>query len=61
MIPYNNDTRESYVQRYKVGHLYCAEVFHDRGGERSMWLQLLYWAMAEDVYGEHWDELERKK
>jgi hypothetical protein len=25
-----------------------------------MWLALLYWAMAESIYGEHWDKHENQ-
>ena len=60
MIPYNTDTRESYVQRMAEGHLHSAMVHHKIGHERSMWLFLLYYAMAEDLYGEHWDDLKRR-
>ena len=59
MIPYNDDTRESYVQRMADGHLHSAMVHHKIGHERSMWLFLLYYAMSEDLYGAHWDYLER--
>ena len=60
MIPYNDDTRESYVQRMADGHLHSAMVRHKLGHEHSMWLFLLYYAMAEDLYGEHWDDLKRR-
>jgi len=26
-----------------------------------MWLSLLYYAMAEEIYGEHWDYVSRLK
>ena len=57
--PYNDDTRESYVQRMKDGHLHVAQVHHRLGNNRSMWLALLYYAMSEDIYGEHWDRLNK--
>ena len=60
MIPYNDDTRESYVQRMADTHLHVAMGHHKIGNNRSMWLQLLYYAMAEDVYGTHWDRLKEK-
>ncbi len=61
MIPYNDDTRQTYVERRKEDHLLLAKFAYERGIERSMWLQLLYYAMAEDVYGEHWDKLNSTK
>lgn len=60
-IPYNDDTRETYVQRRKEIHLDLAKHCHERGIEHSMWLQLINWAVAEDHYGEHWDKLQEKK
>lgn len=57
MIPYNNDTRQTYLARCKEAHLLLAKIFHEKGRGRSMWLQLFYYAMAEDIYGEHWDQL----
>ena len=53
MIPYNTDTRESYVKRMQDGYLHIAMTHHEIGNNRSMWLALLYYAMAEDLYGEH--------
>ena len=61
MIPYNNDTRESYVQRMADNHLHVAMTHQKIGNNRSMWLSLLYYAMAEDVYGTHWDYVNRLK
>ena len=60
MIPYITDTRESYIQRMKDGHLHVAQVHHKIGNNLSMWLTLLYYAMAEDLYGGHWDDLKRR-
>ena len=59
-VPYNIDTRESYIQRMKDGHLYVAQVHHKIGNNRSPWLARLYSAMAEDLYGGHWDDLKRR-
>ena len=56
-IPYNNDTRESYVHGQAAEHLHWAEVYHMLGHQRSSWLALFYYAMAEDFYGTHWDKL----
>lgn len=55
MVPYNDDTRQSYVERHKENHLLLAKLYPE--DSRSMWLQLFYYAMAEDIYGEHWDNL----
>ena len=60
MIPYNYDTRESFVQRMADNHIHVAMVHHKIGNNRSMWLALLYYAMTEDLYGEHWDHLQRR-
>ena len=60
-IPYNNDTRETYVNRQAAEHLHWAEVHHKLGNDRSMWLQLFYYAMVEDLYGTHWDKLKEKE
>jgi hypothetical protein len=56
-IPYNNETRESYTRSQAAEHLHWAEVHHKLGNARSMWLQLFYYAMVEDIYGTHWDKL----
>ena len=56
-VPYNNDTRESYVQRMAENHIAVAKRHHELGQDRSMWIQLFTWAMCEDIYGEHWDTL----
>ena len=59
-IPYNNDTKETYVQRMKDTHLGIAKTYYKLGYNTSMWLSLMYFAMAEDLYGEHWDYLQRR-
>jgi len=56
-IPYNNETRESYTRSQAAEHLHWADVHHKLGNDRSMWLQLFYYAMVEDIYGTHWDKL----
>ena len=56
-IPYNDDTRESYVRRQAAEHLHWAEVHHRLGHQRSSWLAMFYYAMVEDIYGKHWDKL----
>ncbi len=60
-VPLNTDTRETYVNRQADEHLHWAEVHHRLGHGRSSWLQLLYYAMAEDIYGTHWDKLNDKR
>ena len=60
-VPLNTDTRESYIKRQAAEHLHWAGVHHRLGNTRSSWLQLLYFAMAEDIYGTHWDKLEEKE
>lgn len=62
MIPYLNESREDYVQRAKERHLLLAHMFEPHGTfHRSMWLQLFYWAMADDIYGAHWDKLQENQ
>ena len=60
MTPYNTDTRESYIQRVKDGYLHIANLHYELNHDQPVWLALLYYAMAEDLYGEHWDYLQRK-
>ena len=60
MIPHNNDTRESYIQRMKDGYLHVANLHYELNHDQPTWLALLYYAMAEDLYGEHWDYLQRR-
>ena len=61
MIPYNTDTRESYIQRVKDGYLHIANLHYELNHDQPVWLALLYYAMAEDLYGEHWDYLKRER
>lgn len=56
-VPYNTDTRESYVERMKANHLSMAETHYDLGNTLSHWQQLFTWAQAEEIYGTHWDKL----
>ena len=60
MIPYNDDTRQTYVERRKDVHLYIAKLHYEAGSNASMWMQLFYSTMAEDIYGEHWDKLKKE-
>ena len=59
--PYENETREAFTQRMTDGHLDVAKVHFALGYDRSVWEHLLSYAMAEDVYGEHWDKLKEKE
>ena len=59
-VPYNDDTRETYIQRMKDGYLHIAHVHHELNHNQPMWLALLYYAIADDLYGEHWDNLQRR-
>ena len=54
MIPYRNETKEQYAQRMKDMHLHVAMTHHKLNNKRSMYLALLYWAMAEEFYADHW-------
>lgn len=56
-VPLNTDTRESYVNRRAAGHLHVAETHYKLRNSTASWIQLFYYAMAEDIYGEHWDKL----
>ena len=59
MIPYIEESREDYVERCRQNHLEAAKLYPPHA-ERSMWLQLFYYAMAEEIYGDHWDRLQEK-
>lgn len=58
-VPLNDDTRESYVNRMKINHLAMAELHYYLDHKRSMWQQLFTWVQAEEIYGNHWDKLEK--
>lgn len=60
-IPYNDDTRETYLERMRDCYIELAKRHHALGNELSMWLALFNWAMCEDIYGSHWDKLQEKK
>lgn len=60
MIPYNTDTRDSYVDRMKANHLAIAEIHYNLDSKLSMWQQLLTWVQAEEIYGNHWDKIKEK-
>ena len=59
-VPYNDDTREDYVERHGENHLALARRHHELRNDAAMWMQLFTWAMREDIYGTHWDEWEKK-
>ena len=59
-VPYNDDTRESYIERMKAIQLGIAEKCHDLGQGRSMWLYLFTWVQCEEIYGGHWDDLKAR-
>ena len=62
-VPYNDETRESYVARHKAEHLYWAKIHFELKSKEtiSMWIALCNYAMSEDLYGDHWDKLKEKK
>lgn len=60
-IPENHETRQQYVDRMVEFHLDMAKLHHSYGNELSMWAQLFTWVQAEEIYGGHWDELEKQK
>jgi|688.fasta_scaffold763628_2 hypothetical protein len=60
MIPYNNDTRESYIERMKAHYLELAERFHKLGYSYHVWLHLFTWVQCEEFYGDHWDKVKEK-
>jgi hypothetical protein len=60
MIPYNNDTRESYIERMKANYLDLAERYHNLGYSLNVWLHLFTWVQCEEIYGDHWDKVKEK-
>ena len=60
-VPYNGEMREVYVFKWTEHHLNIAESHYYLGNETSMWLSLINYAMAEEIYGEHWDYVSRLK
>ncbi len=59
-VPYNDDTRESYIGRMTANYLDRAEQCHAFGRERSMWLYLFTWVRCEEIFGGHWDDLKAR-
>ena len=60
-VPYIGEARDAYVRRWTEHHLTLANLHYDLGHKRSTWLALLNYAMAEDIYGEHWDYVNKLK
>lgn len=58
-VPHLHDTELSYVARWKESHMYWAKRQYEIGNEQSMWIQLFTWAMANDIYGEHWKSVKQ--
>ena len=61
MTPYNNESREDYIKRSKARHLHVAEMHHYLGHKHSTWIQLFTWVQADEIYGNHWDCLNKEK
>ena len=59
-VPYNNDTREIYIERQKENQLWSAKRHYELGNELSMWQALFTWVQCEEIYGAHWDKLKEK-
>jgi len=60
-VPYLDEARQAYIDRWAKNHLDIAEAHHDLGNDKSMWLSLINYAMAEEIYGEHWDFVNKLK
>jgi hypothetical protein len=60
-VPYNDDTRESYIERMKAIQLDIAEEYHALGYEKTMWAHLFTWVRCEEIYGGHWDDLKTRR
>jgi hypothetical protein len=56
-IPFIDESRQDYIDRHKENQLHFAELKHSFGFEHSMWVHLLGWAQCDDIYGEHWDNV----
>lgn len=60
MIPYNNETRQQYIDRANQVNLEMAERHCELGHDLTMYQYLLNIAMAEEIYGTHWDKINKK-
>jgi hypothetical protein len=48
--------REDYILERKHRHLFCAEVLFTIYGDcQDMWLHLMMYAMAFEIYGQAWN------
>ena len=56
-VPYNDDTKESYIKRHEEGQLWVAKRHCELGNELSMWQALFTWVQCEEIYGWHWDKI----
>jgi len=61
MTPYNNETKQEYIKRHKASHLLMAEMYNYLGYEHSIWINLLEWVQADEIYGDHWDKVIKEK
>ena len=59
-VPYNDDTRESYIDRMKATCLDIAETHYALRNELSMWQALFTWVQCEEIYGTHWDKIKER-
>jgi len=59
-VPYNDDTRQSYIERMKATCLNMAETHHTLRNDLSMWQYLFTWVQCEEIYGKHWDRINGK-
>lgn len=60
-VPYNDDTRESYIKRHEEGQLWVAKRHCELGNELSMWQALFTWVQCEEIYGTHWDKIRSER
>jgi hypothetical protein len=60
-VPYNYDTKESYVDRMTAIQLDIAQECHAIGHEKAMWIHLFTWVRCEEIYSEHWDDLKTRE
>ena len=59
-VPYNNEAREAYVARHAEKHLTVAGMHYALGHDHAMWIQLFTWGLCEEIYGEHWDKIQKE-
>jgi hypothetical protein len=57
-----NQTREQYIEGAKNNSLYWAERSYETNGDSQLtYTMLLQWAMADELFGEQWDNWKRKQ